>query len=313
MTPPMVSIIIPVFNRRVLLEETLNSILAQEFSDWECIVVDDRSTDGTQEVVNQFSNDDTRFSLVVKPESLARGPSASRNIGLGAAKGQYIHFFDSDDLLDVDFYSQLIPRILAKQLDCMIVRIKWFHEETAEINLSPEITQGNFIADAIVKRHELWTQNIIWKHSLLQEGTAFNETLTMSEDIEFAVRKMSKALRIDYSNEIFVNIRRHHDSLTFDSDFDKTILRNVSVFDAYDAILQSLKQSKSLNEAVEDYCYKVKYKSISESLQLGVLDKRIFLRQLKLIRQSMVALRARPFFGCYCYGRFLWLLVCARN
>lgn len=89
---PFFSIIIPTFNRKALLQETLESVLSQRFTDYEIIVVDDGSTDGTVEYLS-ISGD--RIMLLTQEH---RGPGAARNLGAKHASGNYLAFLDSDDL-----------------------------------------------------------------------------------------------------------------------------------------------------------------------------------------------------------------------
>ena len=91
---PPVSIVVPTFNRAGLIVSTLDSVEAQSFADWECIVVDDGSTDGTADVVKPFLARDPRFRYVAQANA---GASAARNHGIALARGRYVAFLDSDD------------------------------------------------------------------------------------------------------------------------------------------------------------------------------------------------------------------------
>lgn len=91
-TKPLVSVIIPTFNRGWILKEAIDSVLVQEFKDFELIVVDDGSTDNTQDILDLYKGD----ILAVRQEN--KGVSAARNTGLGLASGNLISFLDSDDL-----------------------------------------------------------------------------------------------------------------------------------------------------------------------------------------------------------------------
>jgi Glycosyl transferase family 2 len=88
----MFSVVIPTYNRAHLVRETLESVFAQEFKDYEVIVVDDGSTDGTQDYLKSSEN---RITVLTQPN---RGPGAARNLGARHAKGEYLAFLDSDDL-----------------------------------------------------------------------------------------------------------------------------------------------------------------------------------------------------------------------
>src|SRR5438067_1269450 len=102
---PSVSIIIPVYNAKKYLEETLQSVLAQTFQQFEIILVDDGSTDGTSEIIEKFSD----RAICLKNDH--RGPASSRNLGLQAARGSFIAFLDADDLW--------LPTKLEKQVAVM--------------------------------------------------------------------------------------------------------------------------------------------------------------------------------------------------
>ena len=90
---PALSVIIPAYNRAAIVPRAIRSVLAQTLEDWELIVVDNGSDDGTDLAVKAFT--DPRIRLVRHTES--RGPSAARNAGIRAAKGKYVAFLDSDD------------------------------------------------------------------------------------------------------------------------------------------------------------------------------------------------------------------------
>lgn len=107
---PEVTIIIPTFNRAYVLPETLQSVLNQTFTNWECLLIDDQSTDNTFETIASYLND-TRFKWISKTNEHKKGAAASRNIGIQNAKGTYINFLDSDDLLS--------PNKLATQLNAL--------------------------------------------------------------------------------------------------------------------------------------------------------------------------------------------------
>jgi glycosyltransferase involved in cell wall biosynthesis len=93
----MISIIIPAYNRADLIKETLNSIREQKYTEWECIVVDDSSTDNTVDVLKAFLAQDKRFKILKNTRK--KGAQGARNSGFLEATGQYISFFDSDDLM----------------------------------------------------------------------------------------------------------------------------------------------------------------------------------------------------------------------
>jgi glycosyltransferase involved in cell wall biosynthesis len=95
---PLISVIIPVYNREKLVQETLISIMAQTNENWECIVIDDGSTDKTWQVLETYSKTDGRIKPI-KRYRAPKGANTCRNIGVEKSEGEYLIFLDSDDLL----------------------------------------------------------------------------------------------------------------------------------------------------------------------------------------------------------------------
>ena len=93
---PKVSVIVPCYNQAQYLPETLDSLLAQTYENWECIIVNDGSTDNTEEIALKYCEQDERFVYLPKENG---GLSSARNAGLDIAKGEYVQFLDSDDIL----------------------------------------------------------------------------------------------------------------------------------------------------------------------------------------------------------------------
>ncbi len=92
----MISIITPAYNASVYISETIESVLAQTYTNWEMWVIDDHSLDETPQIVQFYSNEDSRIRFIRLNQNV--GPAEARNVGLRNAKGQYISFLDSDDL-----------------------------------------------------------------------------------------------------------------------------------------------------------------------------------------------------------------------
>jgi len=96
---PIVSIIVPCYNQAKYLDEALQSVMDQNYQDWECVIVNDGSSDHTEAIAQKWIANDTRFKYVYKENG---GLSSARNAGLKVIKGDYIQFLDADDILDVN-------------------------------------------------------------------------------------------------------------------------------------------------------------------------------------------------------------------
>lgn len=116
MSTPKISIIVPVYNAEKTLRRCLDSFFEQHFSDWECIVVNDGSTDNSACICDNYASKDSRFRIIHKTNE---GVSVARNIGVDTAKGEWITFVDSDDWLDKEML--MLPSFAEKDADLLFV------------------------------------------------------------------------------------------------------------------------------------------------------------------------------------------------
>ena len=105
----MISVIIPLYNASRFIAETLASVQSQTYSDWECIVVDDGSTDNSAAIVKNIAVSDERIKYVYQENA---GPSAARNHGLQLAKGEYVQFLDADDWFPPNRFQHMLDAYL---------------------------------------------------------------------------------------------------------------------------------------------------------------------------------------------------------
>ena len=124
-----VSVIVPVYNVRTYLDGCVKSILAQTFDGFECILVDDGSTDGSGGVCDELAGRDSRIKVIHKPNG---GLSDARNAGLDVASGDYIGFVDSDDLVDPEMYEALLSRARRDNLDVVCGNVSVCDLKTGE-------------------------------------------------------------------------------------------------------------------------------------------------------------------------------------
>jgi glycosyltransferase involved in cell wall biosynthesis len=97
LAPPVVSVIIPLYNSEEYINDTIQSVVSQTYKDWELIVVDDCSTDNSRDIVKNVAQIDERIKLLELDNNFG-GPAVPRNIGIKKSKGKYVAFLDSDDL-----------------------------------------------------------------------------------------------------------------------------------------------------------------------------------------------------------------------
>ncbi|MDO7135396.1 glycosyltransferase family 2 protein [Algibacter lectus] len=191
----MISIIIPIYNRQHIIEETLNSIKAQTYTNWECIIVDDGSTDNTVEVVKKIIEGDSRFKLFERPPNFKKGPSSSRNFAITKMTGDYIQFFDSDDVMHPNHLQLKIEAI--KTYDFVICQLQEF-TGVFDINLfscakQPHINRStNVFEDFATGTFPMLMVVPLWKASSLKPYLPIREDLHILEDHELYARALSQ-------------------------------------------------------------------------------------------------------------------------
>ncbi|MEL0644496.1 glycosyltransferase family 2 protein [Olleya sp. Ti.3.14] len=191
----MISIIIPIYNRQHLIEETLNSIKAQTYPNWECIIVDDGSTDDTYNVTNNLIKGDNRFQLYNRPLDFAKGPSSCRNFAITKMSGNYIQFFDSDDVMHPNHLQLKIEAI--KTHDFVICQLQEF-TGAFDTNLFSSAQQPyiepskNVFEDFVTGTFPMLMVAPLWRASSLRPYLPIREDLHILEDHELYARALSQ-------------------------------------------------------------------------------------------------------------------------
>lgn len=209
----VVSIIIPLYNRESLIVETLDSITAQSFEQWECIVVDDHSTDRSVEVVGTYAKSDPRIKVFNRPDHLKKGANACRNYGLSKAKGSYIQWFDSDDLM--------LPNMLSSKLatfketyDFVACKFGTFKQGLDKVEIPKFELNKGLIPDYLCGDIPVNTPMVLWKRTIV-EREMFNENLTRAQELDFISRVfISKNPRGMLLDKNLIRVREHKASIT---------------------------------------------------------------------------------------------------
>ncbi|GAB2778749.1 glycosyltransferase family 2 protein [Salinimicrobium soli] len=258
MEKELISIIMPVFNRVDLIGESLDSILQQQYQNWECIVVDDHSTDDTWSVVKEYVRKDNRFRLYKRPESKNKGANSCRNFGLDKANGEYIHWFDSDDIAHPECLA-----ISKRELDnsgksfCRFGRSVFYGDFDKVVyqrsNNSYHVSQVDLSQlDRILKNHlEFNTCNVLWIKSALGEER-FSEDIVYADEWEYYARLILKGLEGVSINKVLFYGRKHAESTTFEFHAADKKRRNSKV-KATEMVIINLGEKQLLTDTLQSY------------------------------------------------------------
>ncbi len=116
--PPLISVIMPIYNRKEYLGKAVKSVLNQTYQNLEIILVDDHSTDGAYEMLQEYADKDKRIKLFRNEKNSF--VSATRNVGLKNATGKYLYFIDSDDWIDENYLKEMVVEAEENNLDVVV-------------------------------------------------------------------------------------------------------------------------------------------------------------------------------------------------
>jgi glycosyltransferase involved in cell wall biosynthesis len=185
---PKISIVVPVYNAEKYLPACLDSIIKQTFTDFELLLVDDGSTDGSNAICQEYARRDFRIHILSKKNG---GASSARNFGINKAQGEWITFIDSDDWVTDDFLEQMLNA--ASELDADAVFCNCFLVKDNKITRNLIYTENKMKTSAeILKqfllisgmRSELWGK--IFKRNFLT-SLRLNEYLKIGEDMLYLI------------------------------------------------------------------------------------------------------------------------------
>ncbi len=210
---PLVSVIIPSFNRAELLYETLDSIKGQSYTHWECLIVDDGSTDRNCAVINEYNQLDSRFKLFRREDyNKPKGGNSCRNIGIDEAKGAFIVFFDSDDIMLENHLEFKVQNILAGNYDFIVTKTKWLNisdESNFYYDLGKiELNLPNYITQKI----NWLTYDIIIKSQIAKKIT-FNESLKSGQEYNYFSKLLNETTNAISFEDILTLRRKHGESI----------------------------------------------------------------------------------------------------
>lgn len=191
----MISVIVPVYNVEKYLDKCIQSIINQSFKDFELILIEDGSTDGSKEICNKWHQIDPRIKFYHQKNS---GVSKSRNKGLSISKGEYIAFIDSDDWIAEDYLQTLITYINKYNVDIITSGTYNYYNNTfiEKIQLTEtgcfDFKKANQYYQMMTSQHMTSPTCKLYKKELIDiYNIQFNEKINFAEDREFNLKYMS--------------------------------------------------------------------------------------------------------------------------
>ena len=287
---PEISVIVPVYNVEKYLSECIESVLAQTFSNFELILVDDGSTDSSGDICDSYAKRDLRIKVIHKANG---GVSSARNVGINASNGKYITFIDSDDAVDKDFFKIADQEINSRDIDVYISGLSmetWQDEEIISTQKYGIANAGQYSIKKLLDNLEigyplicicgpwckLFRSEIIKKNSI-----KFDTSMSLGVDTNFNMDVFLKCRYVYFSNRCFYRYRRGNSNSLFSKFHKDTFEVHKKIYDK----MYFLVRQKGCDPMTIE-----RYRTMTFSLYLGCVHAyyRFFTRTTHLERYELV-------------------------
>jgi len=255
----MVSVVIPVYNKKYYVEKMIRSVLEQTFSDLELLLVDDGSTDGVLELMYHYQQIDHRIK-VLKRDREPKGAQTCRNIGLESSNGTYVVFFDSDDLISKKCLQSRVEFMeFHNDIDFGIFPAKTFsNDQFVDTLFANDLTWGiNTKKDVLLqflstKYPFIVVTNIYKRNSLIKNSLYWDEKLLIYQDFDYNISAILKGLKYRFTESNSVGFDYFYRIL---QSVDNTCRRPISKtkFESTVYLFNKTIQSIKLNKVPQKY------------------------------------------------------------
>ncbi len=288
----LLSIIIPMYNCADTICSLLDSIILQNFKDYELILVDDGSSDCTLEKVIEYK---TKMHNMIVLEQENMGAPSARNLGLHSASGKYIYFCDSDDLLSCDFFDLIKDDLYREEYDLVVGKVKHFTDEVIYGKEYQILIPGSnmlkekkyFMCDPIPGT-KIYKKEIIDKYNIRFANVKIGQDLNFYIKFLLSTKKVKECKNViyyyrhregsisrTYSIEKIIDIRESiNDIIQFSKNTTHNYEENKSVLEMLKLSNYNWQLKKKKN--LESYDYEDLKKELYSDIHLEIVDKRNF-------------------------------------
>lgn len=217
MNSPLVSILIPNYNKELFIDGALDSILNQSYLNWECVIVDDHSTDNSWKVLEKYASIDSRFKIFRRPDFLKKGANSCRNYAFNKSNGNFVNWFDSDDLMNSNFIELKLKKLnKLPELDFIVSKMDaigiWENR-----NMPSNVTQTFIIhepVDILFHNMNFHTSGPMFRKSALIGRKLFDIELNSGQEKEFFFRLIKIGdLKFDFMDHVLTFRRESFNSI----------------------------------------------------------------------------------------------------
>ena len=245
----LISIIIPVYNSEKYLEKCLNSIINQTYKELDIILIDNGSTDSSNEICKEYQKRDERIKLITVEN---KGVSDARNKGLDIAEGEYISFVDSDDTIEPNFIQSLYETCKKNNADISVINInyKYSNHINRPLNMETQVISNKEFYRQLTEGIKGFVANKLYKKEVIS-NIRFDTGITICEDLLFNVEIAKNVKKISILNEYLYNYYQNPNSAHNSNNRQS----NIKKIEAYNRILKIISENSPENLIFYKYQY----------------------------------------------------------
>ncbi len=270
---PRVSVIVPVYNNEKYIRETLNSLKAQTFSDFEALCVDDGSSDNSSGIIQEFAATDQRFHYVFQENS---GAGPARNNGLSKATGEFVSFLDGDDLYHPDYLKRMTEALDQTQADMCVCERETFDSKTGQILLKSakyrdfeegRVYQTGELVDGYYDLMTVFCWDKMFRHSFLQKYPYEFQNLRHCNDVAFVCSTISAAQSVCFVKERLLRYRTGTGVSTQDKATKHPLCALQAFEKARDNVLQLHQNDQAWQRTIDTRCAEAFFNTFQKNVK----------------------------------------------
>lgn len=210
----LASIIIPAYEARPFIEHALRDVARQTYKNWELIIVEDASLDSVQDLIDEFRVSMPENNVLFHRKATNTGASATRNVAIGLARGEYVAFLDADDRWLPIHLERKIKKLEFQQADIAYSAVDMFDDGTGKSLYSwgPDAYEQNNFPESLFIRNFIQPSGVVMRRSVLEDVGVFDESIFLVEDYDFWLRAVRKHKQFVFDPKITSRYRKNHAS-----------------------------------------------------------------------------------------------------
>lgn len=299
---PLVSIIIPTYNRGHLIGQTLDSIVRQTYPNWECIIVDDGSSDDTRNVVKTYVEKDLRFQYHDRPHAYLPGGNGARNFGFSIAKGLYVNWFDDDDLMHDNKLLEQVNLLQKSKKDFCVCQTLVFRDSLDTIIglRKASVFSSDPLSDYISSKIRWLTQApLILRDFLIEHQLKFDDDLIKAQEFDFFIKLLYVNSDYSFTDTPLVFLRDHANRISRRHSDDKYYVSEFTV--AYNALRLV---GHKINEDALYALHKRMLRQIQNTLQLQFYESSKYMMSC-FLKIHISFFDKLVLYSAFCVAKFL--------